>query len=366
MGRSRSRSPRDHKVKEWHEEATGLIATEKGSTLNFEEISVYVTRQDQAKWVEKAASIFKKYRVLILFDLFSSEVTDLVFKSLQETHQNWSAKYDPERQGNRMSGRYEMMDAYTCWHLTHLPGYLEALEEFAQKGGLKFLEAIGDYKFVGGHGHLCLAGTENWQPLHSDFVQPNGSETLPLWDVPSHVAFMDLLFTLHPLTCDNGALRIIPGVPPIHKTYEQFNSEDGFPPPKFYKEADICKRAGLFPLPTGCGILRDLRIWHGGTPNTSLGDRYTAVLRFYSSWSCELWKDSHYEGKGVDPDDMRRKLSEETQKIVSPHIVRGEGDEAPQLTDSVGWVSVYDGWKHAFSDEPNEGPRPLQTWTESA
>merc|ERR1711933_263173 len=138
-------------------------------------------------------------------------------------------------------------------------------------------------------------------------------------------AFMDLIFTLHPLTSNNGALRVIPGIPIADRTYRQFE-ENGFPPPKLHKESDTCKRAGLFPLPTGCGILRDLRIWHGGTPNTSDGDRYTAVLRFYSDWSCTMWKDLHYEGKGVDPHDIQNKLSEEAQRAVSPHIIRGEGD----------------------------------------
>lgn len=340
---------------------SAIIPTDAGSTLNFDALSVSVSGDDQSAWVEKAAKIFKRYRVLIMRDLLSLEVTNRVLKSLQEVHTNWSAKYDPERRGNRLEGRYELMDAYDSWHLTHLPGYLEALEEFAQKGGLKFLDAIGGYKFIGGHGHLCLAGTENWQPLHSDFVHPDGHATKPLWSAPEHVAFMDLLFTLHPLTHENGALRLLPGHPSIEKTYNQF-AEFGFPPPKFNRESDIFKRARLFPLPAGCGILRDLRIWHGGTPNTSQEDRYTAVLRFYSSWGCELWKDNHYEGRGVDPDDIQRKLSQDTQKIVCPHIVRGEGDPVPQMTNMAGWVSRYDGWAHAFTDEPSQG---ASAWTYS-
>merc|ERR1711908_179986 len=100
---------------------------------------------------------------------------------------------------------------------------------------------------------------------------------------------MDMIVTLHPLTHNNAALRVVPGVPSIENTYLQFK-EEGYPPPKIFKESEIFKRAGLFPLPTGCGILRDLRIWHGGTPNMSEDHRYTAVLRFYSSWSCKLWE----------------------------------------------------------------------------
>jgi hypothetical protein len=311
--------------------------------LNFEALSVIA---GQEKWVEKAVSIFNQYRVLIIKGLFRTQVTAQVLKSLQELHTSWSAKCDPGRLGNRQSGRYEMMDAFDTWHLTHLPGYLEALEEFASNGGLELLEGLGDnYKFVGGHAHLCLAGTHNWQALHSDFTHPNFHETKPLWDDPAHVAFMDLLFTLHPLTSDNAPLRLIPGQPSTDKTYHQFPpSGEGFPPPSLECEPDVFKRAKLFPLPAGCGILRDLRIWHGGTPNTSSEDRYTAVLRFYSAWSLRLWKDCLYELPGAHIEDVQRKLSQETQNVVCPHIIRNEGDPEPQLQDKVGWSSAKDHW----------------------
>lgn len=323
----------------------GLLAKEAGSTLDFEAISTSVAHQD---WVQKAASIFKQYRVVILNDLFSHRVTDLVLKALQDLHQNWSAVYDPDGAvGNRLPGRYELMGAFDVWHLTHLPGYLEALEEFAQKGGLRLIEALGSYKFVGGHAHLCLTGTQNWQPLHSDFVHPGPREMSPLWKDPAHVPFMDLMFTLHPLTSTNAALRVIPGVPTIEETYQQFGW-NGTPPPKSKKEHDIFRRAGLYPLPAGCGVLRDIRIWHGGTPNTSGEDRYTAVLRFYSTWSLDLWKDKVYEGKGVDQQEMQEKLGHEAQQIVSRHIVRSENDPKPQMVDFEGWPLKYDGWKHRY------------------
>lgn len=271
----------------------------------------------------------------------------MVLKSLQDTHSKWSA-HDADRRGNRLAGRYEMMDAYDSWHLTHLPGYLEALEEFSQKGGLKLLEALGDYKFAGGHGHLCLAGTKNWQPLHSDFVMPNWRELAPMWDVPKHVAFMDLLFTLHPLTSTNAALRVIPGHPPTETTYQQIPQVDRDPRKcpqlNLETEPDIFKRARIYPLPAGCGLLRDLRIWHGGTPNTSEEDRYTAVLRFYSSFYLDLVKGSEYEGKGVEPEEFQRKLSKEAQKSVWEHIILGEGDEKPKIEPYAGWQSAKAGW----------------------
>lgn len=284
--------------------------------------------------VEKAAAIFKRYRVLILDGLLSSDTTNLILKSLRALHETWSNKYDTKHVGNRGTGRYEMMDAFDTWHVTHLPGYLEALEEFTQKGGLRILRAIGDYQFVGGHAHLALAKLAIAQPLHSDFIGPVQQELQPLWNAPEHVPFLDLLLTLHPLTSENAALRVIPGHPSIQTTYWQAEMN---PSPKMHHEPDIFWNAGLYPLPAGCAILRDLRIWHGGTPNTSCEDRYTAVLRFYSTWSLELWQKKVYEGKGLDEEELRTKLSEETRRIVAPHIVRAHDDPVPQLVDTIGW-----------------------------
>ncbi|CAK0891011.1 unnamed protein product [Prorocentrum cordatum] len=99
------------------------------------------------------------------------------------------------------------------------------------------------------------------------------------------------MFTVHPLTGENGAMRILPGQPSVDKVYRQ----QEHPPPKLDGEPWPSRRSQLFPLPAGCGILRDIRVWHGGVPNSTGEDRHLAVLQFYSRRVlrlCPLWKES--------------------------------------------------------------------------
>eukprot|EP00930_Biecheleria_cincta_P096144 TRINITY_DN88014_c0_g1_i1.p1 TRINITY_DN88014_c0_g1~~TRINITY_DN88014_c0_g1_i1.p1 ORF type:complete len:327 (-),score=40.73 TRINITY_DN88014_c0_g1_i1:380-1360(-) len=325
MHRERSRSPsRDSKCKQG-----------KVSTLKIDDISVAV-QGDQVSWTQ-AAAIFRKYGVVILMNLISTKVTNLVLKSLRDLYEQWGAKYDPEKIGNRLPGRYDMGSAYNTQHLTHLPGYLEALEDFAQKGGLNLLEQLGGYKFVGGQGQLVLAHTDNWQPLHGDYYSPWHED---LTDEPEHVACAELMFTVHPLTSTNGAMRILPGQPSWDKMYRQTE----FPPPKLDAEPETYQLSQLFPLPAGCGILRDIRIWHGGVPNTSNEDRHIPVLQFYSNRVLSLCSSCASErGRGVDEDEVKAKLSAKTQDILAQHIVRRRGDDMPWLEGK------YACWPGTFS-----------------
>lgn len=315
MDRVRSRSPlRDSSHKQDQE-----------STLNFQDISVAVQGDDQISWADTAAVIFQKYGVVILTDLISTNTTNMVLKSLRDLYQKWGAKYDPERVGNRLPGRYDMGSAYNTQHLTHLPGYLEALEEFAQKGGLHLLEQLGGYQFVGGQGQLVLAHTDNWQPMHGDYYNAWHED---LTNEPEHVACAELMFTVHPLTSRNGAMRILPGQPCWSRMYRQKE----FPPPKLDTEPEQSRLSQLFPLPAGCGILRDIRIWHGGVPNSSAEDRHIPVLQFYSNRVIGLRSSCTSErGRGVDEDVVKSRLSVKTQSIVAPHIVRRQGDYLPWL-----------------------------------
>lgn len=335
MDKSRSRSPSrrhpslprsrdDAKTLEVRDEVQSKAEPTAGSTLNMDAISVFVTSQDQSKWVERAAQIFKEFRVVILQNLFSQGVTDTVWDSLRDLHQKWGAKYDTERDGNRLPGRYDMGSAYNTAHLAHLPGYLEAFDEFVQKGGVELLEKLGGYKFVGGQGTLCLAHTDNYQPLHSDFKKawhPSMDEE------PGHSPCLDLMFTVHPLTSENGAMRIIPGQPSVDKTYRQERTGQ---PPKVDEESESSKRSQLHPLPAGCGILRDIRVWHGGVPNTTDEDRHIPVLQFYSNWWLSLCE-SIDKGRGLDGEKVRSKLSLKAQEAVSSDIIRREGDEEPWI-----------------------------------
>ena len=52
--------------------------------------------------------------------------------------------------------------------------------------------------------------------------------------------------------------------------------------PKLANESFDAKRCTLAPMARGSCILRDARIWHGGTPNRKSEPRYLPNLEFYS------------------------------------------------------------------------------------
>jgi len=64
-------------------------------------------------------------------------------------------------------------------------------------------------------------------------------------------------------------LRVVPG--------SQWSGEE---PPDLIAEPDASKKSVLCPLPPGSAIVRDLRTWHGGTPNLLDQTRYLPNAEF--------------------------------------------------------------------------------------
>jgi hypothetical protein len=54
--------------------------------------------------------------------------------------------------------------------------------------------------------------------------------------------------------------------------------------PKLHSERDSWKLATLCPLPAGSAVIRDIRAWHGGTPNVSQEVRAIPNAEFYAEW----------------------------------------------------------------------------------
>lgn len=96
----------------------------------------------------------------------------------------------------------------------------------------------------------------------------------------------------------------------------------------------------FFPLPAGCGIMRDIRIWHGGVPNSSDEDRHLPVLQFYSDRALELCGINL--GRSVEQGVIDAKLSAETQNILCPLLIKREGDPEPVLQGSKShWPGLF-------------------------
>ena len=178
---------------------------------------------------------------------------------------------------------------------------------------LKAIFASTDYGVWGGGGDLSLPGAIEYQHLHTDGIdeQQDGAGRLAAYrrQEPSLEAedFADLPFrtqrlamdrtspgvtinfAMTDLTWENGPIREIPGT---HTATS--------PPPKPEEEPEWMRLSTLVGAPAGSAIFRDVRAWHGATPNLSREVRalpsieYSAPSRhgrhFQKTMPHEIWQ----------------------------------------------------------------------------
>ena len=99
-------------------------------------------------------------------------------------------------------------------------------------------------------------------------------------------------------TAINGPTRQIPGT--------QHSRE---PIPNLKEEPDWMKLSTVCPAPAGSVLIRDIRAWHGGTPNLSQEVRAIPNAEFYAPWFREPLQESM-------PYDIYESLSEQARKSV--------------------------------------------------
>ena len=149
---------------------------------------------------------------------------------------------------------------------------------------------------TGAGGDLCLPGAIEYQTLHADFrevyelpearleqarrvgVKPrtddgemdHSARQLVYERTPPRVA---INFLMSDLTWENGPIRQIPGT----------QARPGNPPTQA-DEPEWMRLSTLVGAPAGAGIFRDLRAWHGATPNVGKEIRAMPNVEYGSSW----------------------------------------------------------------------------------
>ena len=145
-----------------------------------------------------------------------------------------------------------------------------------------------DYHLRGGGGDFCLPGATRYQPLHSDMSDRqvhtgrDGTESV-------HGSFSDPrgMLTYRDLPCPyiacnflmvdfdrlNGPTRQIPG-----------SQHARVPIPTLAYEPEWMKLATVCPAPAGSVLIRDVRAWHGGTPNISEQVRAIPNTEYFAPW----------------------------------------------------------------------------------
>ena len=96
----------------------------------------------------------------------------------------------------------------------------------------------------------------------------------------------------------NGPTRQIPGTQHSRVRIPRLEDE-----PEWMRLSTVC------PAPAGAIMVRDVRAWHGGTPNVSNAMRAIPNLEFYAPWFREPIV------PGISYQDYK-KLSEHAQRLV--------------------------------------------------
>lgn len=230
--------------------------------------------------VKRAVKVFRRDGFVVIENVLSPEVLDDVRRGVHACAEEIVA-LDPDGAGNRMPHRYSFGGSSSTRSQLHRPAWQTMLQvEFIHE----ILEAIfesSDYMLRAASGDFCMPGAHNYQPLHADmgdrapgrifssFHDPTGDLTTR--DLPTpYIAINFLMIDATPL---NGPTRQIPGTQHSRQPIPLLEEE-----PEWMRLSTVC------PAPAGSIQIRDVRAWHGGTPNLTEELRAIPNLEFYAPW----------------------------------------------------------------------------------
>ena len=249
-----------------------------------------VVRPDQ---VAEAARLFRRDGFVVVVDALSPRQLDQLREAaLREARQILAL--DRNRIGNRGSHRYSFGSASKTRHLLHLPEWTMLIDLPTVTPILCEIFGSDEYQLRGGGGDFCLPGATRYQPLHSDtgdrreyttrggrlvqigsFHDPTGR--LSVTDLP--VSSIACNFLTTDFTRLNGPTRQIPGTQNRREPIPTLDEE-----PEWMRLSTVC------PAPAGSVLIRDVRAWHGGTPNLSDELRAIPNAEFWAPWYRETSK----------------------------------------------------------------------------
>ncbi len=260
--------------------------------------------------IDRAVKIFYRDGFVVVRDALNSERLDFLQKGCDRVIREM-LELDPQRIGNRGSHRYSFGAASKTGHLMHHPEWAMLLDLETVTPILTAIFGSPKYIARGGGGDFCLPGAIEYQSLHSDmgerfgaFMDPRG--VLSYRDLPCPYICCNYLMV--DFTSINGATRQIPGT--------QHSLQ---PIPSFEEEPEWMKLSTVCPAPAGSVLIRDVRAWHGGTPNVSQEVRAIPNAEFFAPWYRE-------PARRCVPRAMFDQLSEHGQRVCQ-HIVTDSAEE---------------------------------------
>ena len=277
--------------------------------------------------LERAVMLFDRDGFVVIEDVLSSDQLALLRSGVAEAVTEITT-LDPEARGNRGAKRYSFGGSSLTRSQLHRPAWQMLLDVPVLAKILTSIFGSTDYILRAASGDFCLPGAVDYQPLHSDvndWLEGGGTPFSSFFDGRGQVTLRDLPapyicanFLPQDVTRLNGATRQIPGTQNSRAKIPNLREE-----PEWMKLSTVC------PVPAGALMLRDVRAWHGGTPNLSDTTRAIPNLEFYAPWFREPLV------PGISYQDYK-KLSDQAQRLVrfsvmdsSEELVTGATLRAP-------------------------------------
>lgn len=259
------------------------------------------------KDVEQAVKLFHRDGYVVVADVLNDEQIDILATGCSEVVDEIVAM-DSDHRGNRGSHRYSFGGSSLTRSQLHRPEWQMLLDIPAVTNLVTAVFGSADYILRAASGDFCLPGTVDYQRLHSDIRDWLDPETTPfssfhdpraitsLRDLPC--PYVCVNFLPQEVTRLNGPTRQIPGT-----------QNSRAPIPNLEEEPEWMRLRTVCPAPAGAIMIRDVRAWHGGTPNVSEATRSIPNLEFYAPWFREPMV------PGISYADYKR-LSEHAQRLA--------------------------------------------------
>ncbi len=232
--------------------------------------------------VEQAVRLFRRDGFVVVGDVLNSEQIDFLAAGCNEVIGEILA-LDEASKGNRGSHRYSFGGSSLTRSQLHRPAWQMLLDNPAVDAMVTAIFGSDDYILRAASGDFCLPGAVDYQRLHSDthdFIAKDKSPFSSFCDPVGKMSIRDLPtpyvcvnFLPQDVTSINGPTRQIPGTQNSSARIPGLNDE-----PEWMRLSTVC------PAPAGAIMIRDVRAWHGGTPNLSDAIRSIPNLEFYAPW----------------------------------------------------------------------------------
>ncbi len=256
---------------------------------------------------DQAVRLFRRDGFVVIANALNGEQTDILRRGCEAVVAE-ILTLDDDRAGNRGSHRYSFGGSSLTRSQLHRPEWQMLL---GNPVALEIVTAIfqsTDFTLRAASGDFCLPGAVGYQPLHSDvrdwessrgtpfsaFHDPRGQLTIR--DLPC--PYVCVNFLPQDVTPFNGPTRQIPGT-----------QHSRTPIPSLADEPEWMRLSTVCPAPAGAIMVRDVRAWHGGTPNIANAVRSIPNLEFYAPWFREPIV------PGISYRDAKR-LSDRAQQLV--------------------------------------------------